>query len=70
MYLCNAETCTYVEKCKNLFLKGSAGVYTFLFLSKIHPNTEIRDRHLSPSKVVTFLYVGSTCRLWLIRVHI
>ena len=33
---------------------------TFLFISKIHPNTEIRDRNLSPSKVVTFLYVG-TC---------
>ena len=41
------------------FLKGSAGVYTFLFISKIHPNTEIRDQNLSPSKIVTFLYVGT-----------
>ena len=46
--------------CWGEFLKCSAGVYTFLFISKIHPNTEIRDRNLSPSKVVTFLYVGRT----------
>ena len=38
-------------------------VYTFLFISKIHPYTEIRDRNLSPSKVVTFLYVGKC--LWI-----
>ena len=31
----------------------SAGMYTFLFISKIHPNTEIRDRNLSRSKVVS-----------------
>ena len=64
------ETYTYIEKCNNFwwtlisiyffycwgeFLKCSAGVYTFLFISKIHPNTEIRDRNLSPSKIVTFL---------------
>ena len=42
----------------------SVGVYTFLFISKIHPITEIRDRNLSPSIVVTCLYVG-TC-LWLL----
>ena len=36
-----------------------SGMYTFLFISKIHPNTEIRDRNLSPSKVVKFLYVGN-----------
>ena len=31
-----------------------------LFISKILPNTEIiRERNLSPSKVVTFLYVGT-----------
>ena len=34
------------------FLKCSAGVYTFLFISKIHPN-------LNPSKFVTFLYAGT-----------
>ena len=67
-------TCTYIEKflmdfdfdpflyCWGEFLKCSAGVYTFLFISKIHPNTEIRDRNLSASKFVTFLYLG-TC-LW------
>ena len=52
--------------CWGEFLKCSAGVYgTFLFISKIHPNTEIRDQNLSPSNVVTFLYIGkySTC-LW------
>ena len=40
-------------------MKCSARVYTFLFISKIHHNTEIRDRNLSPSKVVTFLYIGT-----------
>ena len=48
--------------CWGEFLKCSAGVHTFLFISKIHLNTEKRHRNLSPSKVVTFLYVG-TC-LW------
>ena len=38
------------------FLKCSAGVFTFRFISKIHPNTKIRDRNLSPSKVVTLLF--------------
>ena len=47
------------------FLKCSAVVKleyigTFLFISKIHSNSEIRDQILRPSKVVTFLYVG-TC---------
>ena len=45
------------------FFKSSAEVYTFLFKNKIHPNTDIRHQNLSPSKVVTFLYVG-TC-LWI-----
>ena len=40
--------------CWEEFLKCSAGVYTFLLISKIHPNT---DRN--PSKVVTFLYVDT-----------
>ena len=44
--------------CWGEFLKCSAGVYAFSFISKINPHTEIRDRNLSPSKVVTFLYVG------------
>ena len=35
----------------------SWSVYIF-FISKIHPNTEIREQNPSPSKVVTFLYVG------------
>ena len=48
--------------CWGQFLKCSVGVYTFLFIGKIHPKTEIRDRNLSPSKVATFLYV-CTC-LW------
>ena len=39
-------------------LKRSAGVYTFWFISEIHLNTEIRDRNLSPSKAVIFLYLG------------
>ena len=43
------------------FLKCLAGVLTFLFMSKIHPNAEITDRNLSPSRVVTFLYVGTCC---------
>ena len=30
-----------------------------MFISRIHPNTEIRDQNLSPSNVVTFLYVGT-----------
>ena len=51
----------YVEKCNNFwwgeFLKCSAEVYTFLFISKIHPHTEIKDQNLNPSKVVTFLYI-------------
>ena len=47
--------------CWGEFLKYSAGVYTFLFISKIHPNnTEIRDRNQSPPKVATFLYVGTS----------
>ena len=41
--------------CWGEFLKYSARVYTFLFISKIHPNTEIRDQNLSPSKVITLL---------------
>ena len=45
--------------CWGEFLKCSTRVYTFLFISKFHPNTEIIDRNLSPSKGVTFLYVGS-----------
>ena len=52
------------------FLKYSAGVFTFLLISKIHPNTEIRDRNLSPSKVVTFLYVGTGgTYLWVGIIH-
>ena len=38
------------------FLTCSAGVYTFLFIIKIHSNAEIRDRNLSPSKVVSLLW--------------
>ena len=35
-------------------------VYTpILNTSRIHPNSKKRDRNLSPSKVVTFLYVGT-----------
>ena len=45
--------------CWGEFLKCSAEGYTFLFISKNHPNTEIRDRNLSLSKVVTFLSVGT-----------
>ena len=58
--------------CWGEFLKCSAGVNTFLFISKINSNTEIRDRNLSPSKVVTFLYVGTTymyLSLFLARVN-
>ena len=37
--------------CWGEFLKCSAGVFTFLFISKIHvPNTEIRDRNLKSIK--------------------
>ena len=61
---------TYVEKCNKLlmdidfdlfsyclgeFMKCSAGVYTFLFISKIHPNAKIRDQNLISSKDVTLL---------------
>ena len=31
--------------------------FTFLFMNKIQANTEIKDQNLSPSNVVTFLYV-------------
>ena len=48
------------------FLKCSARVYTFLFISKIHPNTKIRDQNLSSSKVVTFHYVGACLLLKLL----
>ena len=41
--------------CWGEYLKCSAGVYTFWFISEIHPNAEIRDQNLSPSKVATFL---------------
>ena len=41
--------------CWGEFLKCSAGVYAFLFKSKIHSNIKIRDLNLSPSKVVTLL---------------
>ena len=50
--------------CWDEFLNCWAGVYKFLFIRKIHPNTEIRDRNLSPLKVVAFLYVGS-CLWWM-----
>ena len=30
----------------------------YIFIGKIHPNTEMKDSNLSPSKVVTFLYIG------------
>ena len=46
--------------CWDEFLKCSAGVNTFLFISKISPITEIWDQNLGPSKIVTFLYKG-TC---------
>ena len=36
-------------------LKCLAGVYT-LFISKIHPNTEIRDQNLSPSRVIKYRF--------------
>ena len=49
--------------CWDEFLKCSARVYTFI-VSKIHPNTEIKDQNPSPSKVVTFLYIG-TCLCYL-----
>ena len=45
--------------CWGEFLKCAAGVYTFLFIMKIHPNTDIRDQNLSPSKVVTFLCLSN-----------
>ena len=32
-------------------------IYFFVITSKIHPSTEIRDKNLISSKVVTFLYV-------------
>ena len=40
--------------------------HTFLFISKIHPSTEIWDRNLSPSKVVTFLYLDRYMSLRLV----
>ena len=47
-------------ECMDLMAVSVEKVELFI-LSKIHLNiTEIRDRNLSPSKVVTFLYVG-TC---------
>ena len=41
--------------CWGEFMKCSVGVFTFLFISKIHPNIKIRDRNLSPSKVVALI---------------
>ena len=41
--------------CWGEFLKYFAGVFTFLFISKIRPNTKTGDRNQSPSKVVTLL---------------
>ena len=40
------------------FLKCSTVVYIyiFVFINKIHTNTEIRDRNISSPKVVTFLW--------------
>ena len=79
-----SEACsTYVEKCNKLlmdidfdlfsyclgeFMKCSAGVYTFLFISKIHPNAEIRDQNLSPSKVVTFFFIGRYMSLTFLQI--
>ena len=60
------------ERTNNSFSKifnseCSAGVCTFLCICKIHPNTEIMDRNLSLSKVVTFLYVGTCLCLGLVQ---
>ena len=43
--------------CWGEFLKCSPGVFTFLFISKLHPSTTIRDQNLSPSRVVTLLCI-------------
>ena len=53
--------------CWGELLKCAAGMFTFLVLSKIHPNINIRDQNLSPSKVISQLCkvsmtLYSTCR--------
>ena len=73
-YIVVSETCTYIEKGNNfdglsfrslfLLLGWILEVFSWsvyiLFICKLHTNTEIRDQNLSPSKVVTFLYIR-TC---------
>ena len=46
------------------------GFDLFFYCWKIRPNTEIRDRYLSPSKVVTFLYVSTCLCTFFLKNHV
>ena len=77
-----AETCTYVEKCNNFWWTCisipyfSIGVkftckqkcmHSSWTLQEFTPTVKKRYRNPSPSKVVTFLYVG-TCRWYILPI--